>query len=192
MSPASYVGAPRWRQTGSGLIDVGVLAGLRWLARRGELTGAEKLITRAAGTGQRVLREQLRSPGQLLLGTRTVDRRTGRRVALWRTLALAGVGVASRELVRRLAPFEGPERRRAQAAFASESHEIYARHPQASPEREAALRELYRRHPPGSVSADPVRIFLPPLLAGLLGAGLRRRLAPTVEVLARGGRDHRP
>ncbi len=187
MPDRSHVRAPRWRQTGSGLIDVGAIAGLRWLARRRGLTGAEKMITRRAGTGQHVLREQLRSPGQLLFGTRTVDRRTGARVALWRTLALAGAVAAGGEVVRRLSPSENPERRRAQAAFASESHEIYARHPQASPEREAALRDLYRRYPGSMVSPDPVRIFLPPLLVGLVSSGLRRRLAPTVEVLARGG-----
>ena len=31
MPDRSYVRAPRWRQTGAGLIDAGVFAGLRWL-----------------------------------------------------------------------------------------------------------------------------------------------------------------
>ncbi len=192
MPSDSYVRAPRWRQTGSGLLDAGVLTGVRWLARRGGLIGAEKLITRIAGPGQHVLREQFRSPGQLLFGTRSVDRRTGARVALWRSLAIVVATTVSGEITRRLTVTETPELARRRQAHAVEGHEIFRRHPQDSPEREAALQELSARYPRGTLGPSAIRVFGPPLLSGLVLLRLRRRLAPTVEVLARGSRGHRP
>ncbi len=188
MSNHSYEQAPRWRRTGAGLVDAAIFAGVSLRARKAGVvrdgTMLARLLTPAL---PELLKEQLRTPGQVLLGIRTVDGRTGKRVALRRTLALAGVKAAGGELARRLAPSEGPERRRAQEDLASESHEIFRRHPQASPERDAALRELSGRYPSSVVSPDPVRMFLPPLFVGLVSSRLRRRLAPTVEVLARGG-----
>ncbi len=194
MSPASYVRAPRWRRTAAGLVDAAVFGGVSLRARKIGVVREGTLLARLLTPSMLdlLLGQQLRTPGQLMLGIRTVDRRNGARVALWRSLALAGAGAAGGDLVRRLAPTEDPARRRAQQALASETHEIFKRHPQASPEREAALREASARYPNSMVSPDPVRIFLPPLLVGLLSAGLRRRLAPTVEVLAREGSDHRP
>jgi hypothetical protein len=45
---------------------------------------------RLLGEGLTVLGEQLPTPGQRIVGLRTVDARTGQRVELWRTLARAG------------------------------------------------------------------------------------------------------
>ena len=60
------------------------------------------------------MRTQIASPGERLSGVRTVDRRTGRRVALWRTLLLVTVRAAGAELVRRSRPAAGElERERA-------------------------------------------------------------------------------
>ncbi len=57
------------------------------------------------------------------------------------------------------------------------------RHPQATPEREAELQAAYARHRLAVPSLP--RTVAPSLVAGVLNARLRRRLAPTVEVLAR-------
>ena len=111
-----------------------------------------------------MLREQLRSPGQRLLGTITVDRRTGRRVALWRTLAVAGARAAAAELTRRLEPAQTPEREREREAANAEVAQIMRRHPQASPEREAELMAAYRRH--SEVTPSLPRVLAPSLVAG--------------------------
>ncbi len=174
--------APRWRQTGAALVDMAWLGGLWWLARsRGWVREGGPLARVLAAPGD-ILREQLRSPGQRLLGTRTVDRRTGRRVALWRTLVLMGAGTAAQEAARRLAPVETPDGEREREAFREEMQAIMRRHPQASPQRDAERDALMARHP----GPDFARTLAPVLLTGLLTTRLRRRLAPTVEILARG------
>src|SRR6185437_11728284 len=180
--------APAWRRTGANLADMAFFGGLFWLARSRGL-----LREGSAGAGLmavpvEVLREQLRSPGQRLLGTRTVDVRTGRRVALWRTIVLIGSRAASAELTRRLEPARTPELDREREAANAEVADIMRRHPQASPEREAELRAAYRRHSHATPSLP--RAVAPSLVLGVLTTRLRRRLAPTVEVLARGRGDH--
>jgi len=50
----------------------------------------------------RVAGQQLGSPGQRLLGLRTLDARTGRRVALGPSLALAAMEIATTQLTRRV------------------------------------------------------------------------------------------
>jgi hypothetical protein len=179
--------APRWRRTAAGLVDGAAFGGLWWLARRRELVSDDGPAARLFAVSRELLRQQLRTPGQLLVGTRSVDRRTGARVAPWRTLVLVGVGAAGQELIRRLAPKETPERRRAQRELAAETHEVFRRYPQASTERDEALREVSSRYPRGSVSPSVVRAVGPTLAVGLLNTRLHRRLAPTVEVLAREG-----
>ncbi len=191
MAGDSYQRAPLWRRTGAGLLDAAVFAGGSTRARRTGLVREGGLIERQLIPAlPDVLREQLRMPGQLLFGIRTVDRRTGKRVALWRTFALAAVAATGRELVRRLAFPESPELDRERQAFNAEIHEIFRGHPQDSPEREAALREASARQ--RGLWPSAARAMGPSLLVGLLSSGLRRRLAPTVEVLAREGSDHRP
>src|SRR5947209_5450234 len=90
--------APAWRRTGANLADAAFFGALFWLARSRGLAREGSAGARLMAVPVEVLREQLRSPGQRLLGTRTVDRRTGTRVALWRTLALGGSRVAAAEL----------------------------------------------------------------------------------------------
>lgn len=189
MPDLAYVPAPRWRETGAGLVDAGVLGGLSWLARRRELIRLDGPFARLMGVVPAVLREQLRTPGQLLLGIRTVDRRTGARVVLWRSFAVAGASIAGRLVIRRLAVSGRSERERPREDFLAEMHELMRQHPQASPEREAARRELFARHPSTITitSRGILRAVAPTLLFGLVMRRLRRRLAPTVEVLARGG-----
>jgi len=191
MDPLDYTRAPRWRQGAATLVDVAVLGGMWWLARsRGWVRDGGALGKVLAAPGE-PLREQLRSPGQLLLGIRTVDRRTGRRLALWRTLALAGAGAAGQVLTQRVLAPEADEQARRREAFGHEQRALMKRHPEASPERDAERRALVERYP--NIGPNVLRTAAPMLAVGLVQRRLRTRLAPTVDVLARGsGRDHSP
>ena len=180
--------APIWRRTGANLIDAALLGGLWWLARsRGWVRDGGRVARLLALPGD-PLREQLRSPGQRLLGTATVDPRTGGRLAVWRTVAIVAAGAAAQELTRRLEPVTSDEQQRRRDAYVSEMTAIMARHPQPSPERDAERRSLEERHPAPSL----LRAAAPPIAAGVLTTRLRRRLAPTVEVLAQRRSDHSP
>jgi hypothetical protein len=118
--------ASRVRQALAGLIDAGVTVlptvvyGLRaWRARGTERPAARPPDwMRMLAPAFAVLGEQVGTPGGWIAGVRTVDRRTGRRLALWRTLAVTLVQVATRVLSRRLTPrpvlpSEGERRQRA-------------------------------------------------------------------------------
>jgi len=188
MAKIPYTRAPRWRGALAGLLDAALVGGLVWLRSRGEppaqaVTGLRWLRFVPADA----VREQLATPGQRLLGIRTVDRRTGERVALWRTAALVGTALAAQRLAQQLAPPRPTaEQAREREAFGAEVREVMRRHPQDSPAREAELRELAARHP-GARGPGVLRAVGPALAAGVLSNRLRRRLAPTVEVLARRG-----
>ena len=178
---------PPWA-TGAGVRQA-ALAALSWLARRRDSSGWTVLVGTVIGVASVVLREQLRTPGQVLLGIRTVDRRTGERVALWRTLGRRSNfrGGGSRGAWRRpRCPVRRAERERED--FLAEMHELMQQHPEPSPEREAAREELFARHPSDHLRSDHrCGWSRPTVLFGLLNHRLRRRLAPTVEVLAREG-----
>jgi hypothetical protein len=104
--------APRVRQTLAGLVDAAVLAlptafywRRAWRARKTGRPAARPpswmgMLAPAAA----VLGEQVGTPGGWIMGVRTVDRRTGRRLELWRTLTVALVQLATRLLSRRLRP----------------------------------------------------------------------------------------
>ena len=176
--------APAWRRTGANLVDMAVFGGLFWLARSRGIAREGTPVARLMSVPVEVLREQLRSPGQRLLGTITVDRRTGRRLALWRTALLIATRAGATELTRRLEPARTPDLDREREAAGAEISDIMRRHPQATPEREAELQAAYARHRLTTPSLP--RMIAPSLVAGVLNSRLRRRLAPTVEVLARG------
>jgi hypothetical protein len=189
-----YTRAPGWRRGAATLVDVAVLGALWRLAERNNWLREARRMGRLVAVPGDLLREQVRSPGQRLLGLRTVDRRTGRRVALWRTLLIAGQGIAGQELARRLRPELGSaERERQREAFTTEMQAIMQRHPEASPEREAERRALFERYPPGGFgSPELLRAIGPALAVGLVNRRLRRHLAPTVEVLDRARGPHSP
>jgi hypothetical protein len=186
--------APRVRQLAGAALDIAVGAGLAWVlgtGRRGDPSEPRPPLTarlvpgallRAVGPSSELVREQLGSPGQRLLGLRTVDRRTGARLALWRTLLLLAYRGLSQQIVSRRR--DGPSSERRQALL-RELGEIHRRHAENDDARESALRDFYATQPQISVH----RSFVPLIGVGLLGALLRRRLAPTVEVRAgkRGG-----
>jgi hypothetical protein len=104
--------APRARKALAGLIDSAVLAlpAALYLRRALRASGAGRPAARPPGWTRMltpavaVLGEQVGTPGSLIMGVRTVDRRTGRRLALWRTLTVALAQVATRLLIRRLTP----------------------------------------------------------------------------------------
>jgi hypothetical protein len=185
--------APRVRQVLAGLIDTAVMAlpaVIYW--RRAWRTGERSAAgqpgwMRMLGPAAAVLGEQVGTPGDWIMGVRTVDRRTGRRLALWRTLTVALAQVATRVLSRRLTPrpaLPSEDERRQQAREAQEIKERYADDEDA---RNAQLMRHYREHRV-SVTVS----FWPPLIAGLgstlVNRAIRRRLAPTL-VLSRGSAE---
>ena len=151
------------------------LARSRGLARRGPSSpGSWRCRSKCCSSSAR--------PARGCSARRTVDRRTGRRLALWRTLALIGARAAGAELTRRLEPVRTPELDREREAAGAEIGDIMRRHPQATPEREAELRAAHARHSTAMPSLP--RTIAPSLAVGVITTRLRRRLAPTVEVLA--------
>jgi hypothetical protein len=178
----------------AGALDAALVGGGTWLWR--QRRGAESArAARWAGLLEPTvesLRQQLRSPGQLLLGLRTVDRRTGRRLELWRTLVLLAVGVARMMFVRHLAPPQlTPEQERERSGFLDELNAIQARHPDDEVAREAERQRLFERQ--HNQVPEILRRTAGPMLAlSLLNSRLRRRLAPTTEVLAEGREAHNP
>ncbi len=180
--------APRLRRALAVAIDMGLWSAPFWVARRrmrpaGSGTGESEWARRArqaARPGWTVLEQQLGTPGQWIAGVRTVDRRTGRRVAPWRSLVLAAFSLARGELTRRLwsaarpSPVDAQERAR-------EVRVIVDAHRDDEEATHAALFDYHRddRIP------DPngAHLFLVPLALGVLESQLGKRLAPTVVVL---------
>ena len=181
-----FVRAPRWRSMVAGLVDAALLAGIAW-AFRGRVKGpAGGRALALLGSAGEFAREQIASPGQRLLGVRTVDRRTGRRTELWRTALLLGTSVAGQQLTARLRPGLNPDAESEGDAFLTELREIHERHPVDSPELAAERRALYERHTVTVFGPDLMQAMGVSAAVTMLNRRLRRRLAPTVEVLARG------
>jgi hypothetical protein len=169
-----YVKAPGWRRVAGGLVDAAIL----WPLARGN-----RLARLPVAVLAEILREQVGSPGQLLLGIRTLDRRSGERVALWRSVVLGGVAWGGQLLAHRLAPPPpGPEQKRALERYWSELRETGARHAEDADASGEARRPLV--HPP-PVTVNIGRVVAPTVAVGLVTNRLRRLLAPTVEALAR-------
>jgi hypothetical protein len=180
--------APRTRKALAAAIDA--LPALAAVARarlggheRAEgKTGAERLLP-LLGPQSAIVRQQLGSPGQRIAGIRIVDRRTGRRLPLWRTVTLLGLESGSAALRRELKagppPMLDSERKRIER----EVKEIHERHADDPGALMAALREHHEHNPPTGIDLN--RLLWLPLALGLLTSRLRRRLAPTVVVRAR-------
>jgi hypothetical protein len=189
---ADLTPAPRARQTLAGLIDAAVMAlptaiyGLRaWRAR-----GTGRPAARPPGwmsmlaPACALVGEQVGTPGSWIMGVRTVDERTGRRLALWRTLTVALVQVVTRLLGRRLAP--RPEIR-PEAERRQRWSEIQAIKERYADDEDALSAELMRHQAEhrGDVSVN----IWPPVVVGLgatlVNRAVRRRLAPTLVVSRR-------
>lgn len=184
MSSSVIVPAPRWRSMLAGLVDAALLAGVAW-AFRGRVRGpAASRALAVLGSAGEFAREQVASPGQRLLGVRTVDRRTGRRTELWRSGLLLGAGIAGRGLTARLRLEPAAEAEQARESFLPELRAIQERHAVDSPELAAERHALYERHRVSVYGPDLMRAMGVSVAVALLNRRLRRRLAPTVEVRA--------
>jgi hypothetical protein len=184
------VPATRRQRMLAGVVDLalgGVGVGLLWQRLVPEGARARSPWSLAAiALTRSILEEQIGSPGARVAGIRTVDRRTGRRVDLWRTLVLAGAVVAGQTLGRRVQggrvqAIVDPEHE----ARERELHDIGIRFADDPDGRMAAVRDYYMER--GSPAA--VNITLPVVtivVAGLINHRLRRRLAPTMLVSRRG------
>jgi hypothetical protein len=193
--------APRRRRWTADALDAAVLAAvlapywrrIQERAARGAGPGASRELAPLGVVvpAVQVLSEQLGTPGRLLAGLRAVDRRTGRRPALWRTLAVIGgerlVASARGRVFGAPPQADGEQAERERR----ELREIWEGGLEEPARREALLRH-YREHRLTG-SFNPTRILLGAGGAALVNRVLRRRLAPLVLVDARARRRaHRP
>jgi hypothetical protein len=160
------------RTLAAGAVDAAIAAGVvRAVGSR------SASLARGVAISAEIVREQVRSPGQRLLGLRTVDRRTGARVAPWRSLLIAGAGVGGQALVGRLAPKSDPVLEGGD--YLREADELHRLHADDEQARRQALASFHQQH-----QVPVARVVLPMVAVGLLNIGLRRRLAPTRQVRA--------
>jgi hypothetical protein len=187
--------APRARAALAGLIDAGVMVvptAVVWrrTMRAGAAGGSYRppRWTSALAPAFAVMGEQLGTPGDWIMGVRTVDKRTGARIALWRTLTVALVRIAGRRLAGQLSPPPVILTDMEQRQQRSEIEAIKERH---RDDEDALNAELMRHYSEHRVNprAGLWRVFAAGLGSVLVNRVVRRRLAPTVVIDAR---DHRP
>jgi hypothetical protein len=181
--------APLARRLLAGLIDAAVMslpvvlqARRTWRAGGAGGTVARQPRWTSMLPGVReILGEQVGTPGGWIMSVRTVDKRTGRRVGLWRTLVVALVQISTRLLSQRLNPRPTIPSETEQRQGSDEIQAIKERHAEDEEALNAELMSHYAKH---RVDVS-VRIW-PTLVAGvgstLLNRWIRRRLAPTVVV----------
>lgn len=150
-------------------------------ARAGETAAKAQSWTQALPGVLEILAEQVGTPGGWIMRVRTVDKRTGRRLALWRSLVVALVNIGTRLLGRRLNPRpESPSQAEQRQRF-DEIRAIRERYADDEDARNAELMRYYAEH-----RVDVAVRIWPVFAAGvgpvLLNRWIRRRLAPTVVV----------
>ncbi len=200
-APAKPPPAPRSARAKADAIDTalyllaaGAYAGIRFLRAR-DGGGAPRaardragVVFRSCGEAAKLLGERFGSPGQRIVGLRTVDSRSGEPVALPLSIALALLTLGGGLLRGRLAPttVAGPTSE-ARADFERELREMRERHADDPQARDAAVLELYRERKlePTAVTLPFARALVIGLAIGQANRRLRRRLAPTTVVLAR-------
>jgi hypothetical protein len=138
--------------------------------------------------GVSALGEQVPTPGQRMIGLRTVDARTGRRVELWRTLARACLKEGSAMLTRRLMRRDDPAD--LEASRRELKMELAALREKYGEDREglnAAAARLWKdRSHEGRLPAVRVLRWLPVALGlGFLQRRADRALGPTIVIVAR-------
>jgi hypothetical protein len=163
------VPAPRARRALAGIINTAILAiaAALWIRRRSRDAQIDHVLElrrlRMLGPASDLFVAQLGSPGGWVAGLRTVDRRTGRPVTLWRTLAVALLKAATEACRRRLVPA-----------------------PPVPPAISGSEEENVRQF-----DANRWRWLAAVAVPALINSRLRRRLAPTVVVVWP-PRDHSP
>jgi hypothetical protein len=157
-----------WRSRGAGT------------AGRSQMAGRMRLLALLAPV-RAIVDEQLGSPGGWVAGVRTVDERTGRRVALWRTVLIVSARVGMRAAAQRLAKPSPPISEAEQEQRARELQAIRERFAEDEDARNAALMDHYRKHqkPVHANFAGPLAITLG---SAVVNNRLRRHLAPTMLV----------
>jgi hypothetical protein len=187
--------APGWRRTLARLVDMATVAGVMYARRR--MTGrrlidagpsvAPSAARKALGEllWPTALLERVGTPGERLLGVRTVDRRSGRPVALGRAVALTATAAAITALRTRLAPPPvTDEDRRLQQELMREVDELKRRHGDDPDAFNAAMAKLWEKRK--GATRNTVGPFLAINLGlSLLVRRLQRRIAPTVVVMRR-------
>lgn len=179
----------RPRQAFATLIDVALAGAVAWSQRGRANAGVLRWLRLLPAEA---VREQLRTPGQRLLGIATVDTRTGRRVALWRTLVLLAVGAAGQALSARLRGREDPDAERRREAVRRDLDEIARGHADDRAARQAAMQRSLGEHEPPSIYPGLLRAIAPAFVVSTLNRRLRRRLAPTRQVRVGGSGPHSP
>ncbi len=175
--------APWWRRRLADLLDGAIGAAVAWSLRDWFSARRTGTALSLLAPGGELVREQLASPGQRLAGVRTVDRRTGRRLQLWRTLLLIGVRVGGQLATARFAAsVDAPGREHAAEALEARVDAARRAHEGDPAAADAAAREAFAR---SRVPGPGLAFTLGPFIAaGVINNRLRRRLAPTVEVRA--------
>jgi hypothetical protein len=196
------VPAPRALRTLAGLIDAavfGLLAALylRRMWRRGP--GADGDLkdlprrTRPLGLAVSVIEEQLGTPGGWIVGLRTVDLRTGRRLALWRTLAVAITRLVTEAASRRLVPAPPSIPVSEREEFGRELRAIEEAYPgDGGRLAEASSRFDERHRVEMKQSRWLSRWLLAVVVPALINRRLRRHVAPTVVVVSPRRLTHSP
>jgi len=169
-------------------IDMALHLSLVWCLRRfkGQPAGWRDVFRengppwlRLVGPTSALVHEQVGSPGQRALAVRTVDRRTGIRVAAWKSLVLAASTFVAGVYVERTSrEAMTPERVAERERFLREWEEINERHADDAEARAAAREEWAKRHSSDGCAGRFAALALAQNL-------LRRRLAPTTDVSVR-------
>lgn len=186
---------PLARRMLAGLIDAAVvsLPAIRQMRRAMRAAGAGGTAAKAPGWTQalsavfEIVGEQVGTPGERIMGVRTVDKRTGRRVVLWRSLVLATVRIGARLLGRRLKPRPAVSSQAEHRQRADEIQAIKERYADDEDARNAALMRYYSEHRV-NVRANVWPVFAAGMVPALLNLWIRRRLAPTVVVARASGK----
>ncbi len=165
---------------------------LSWLgARRGQRAGAGRTtltlvpVVRQAAT---LLGERYGTPGERLVGLRTVDERTGAPVPLAHTTALTALRVGGRFLSKRLNRMGAPSEGDVEASRAQLRSELKAAEAELGEDEDALNRERMRLHEEHRVrvpspGTNLARSVLAALCLAQLHKRLRRRYAPTIVVV---------
>ncbi len=184
--------APLARRLLAGLIDAAVVSlpvvlQARRTWRAGRVGGAVARLPRRTSMLPGVLEilgEQVGTPGGWTMGVRTVDKRTGGRLALWRTLVVALVQIGTRLLSQPLNPRPAIPSETEHRQRSDEIQTIKERHAEDEEALNAELMSHYAKH-----RMDvPIRTWPILVASTLLNRWIRRRLAPTVVIARAPGR----
>jgi hypothetical protein len=187
------VPATRPQKALAGAVDTAfalALVGVSWWSHNGG-AGRRELADRmgrlvALTPLKGIVDEQLGTPGAWVAGIRTVDQRTGKRVALWRTVLIVSARMGMRAAAQRLTKPSPPISEAEQEQRARELQAIRERFADDEDARNAALMDHYREHqlPVQANFARPLAITLG---SAVVNNRLRRHLAPTKLVGRRAG-----